>query len=173
MLATVRPASTMIVAAPAPNGSRTARSLMNTTRIAKGTHPMFYEYNQNNSGGGFDFDGGAGISHYVLIEANSPKQANALAEAIGLYFNGCEDGRDCDCCGDRWYPQSSYAEGKDKPSIYGHEVGADKPYKNTLWMKDQPEAFIHYLDGRVVPVEGAKVTWEEEKALFEAQESNV
>ena len=127
---------------------------------------MFYEYNQNNSGGSFDFDAIAGISHFVIVEANSPKQADALAEGIGLYFNGVDEGRDCDCCGDRWHPQWR-DDGMDAPRIYGFEVGADKPYHSTwLWMKDQPEAFIHYLDGRIVPVEGVKITYEEEKARF-------
>ncbi|MFE4367966.1 MULTISPECIES: DUF7296 family protein [unclassified Streptomyces] len=58
----------------------------------------FYEFHQNNSGGGFDYDEDNGISVYVIIEAGSADVANARAEKIGLYFDG--EG-DCPCCGDR------------------------------------------------------------------------
>lgn len=63
---------------------------------------MFYTFNQNNSGGGFDFDAKRGISRYVIISADSTEDAIKRAEKIGLYFNGVESGDDCECCGDRW-----------------------------------------------------------------------
>ena len=35
---------------------------------------------------------------------NPPKYVELrLAEDIGLYFDGVEQGMDCSCCGDRWY----------------------------------------------------------------------
>ena len=104
----------------------------------------FFEFNQNNSGGSFDFDEKAGISHYVIIEAESAEAANTRAEYIGLYFNGCEEQRDCDCCGDRWY--SAYGNGDPVPSLYGEPITEAESYSK--WMKG-PEGFVHYLDGRI------------------------
>jgi hypothetical protein len=60
----------------------------------------WYKFDQNNSGGSFHSD--EDVAHYVFIQAYSAKEANHLAENIGIYFDGCRDGMDCDCCGDRW-----------------------------------------------------------------------
>jgi hypothetical protein len=103
---------------------------------------VFYTYYQNNSGGYWIFEPKAGISHYVIVEANSGEDADAKAEDIGLYFDGCDSGNDCSCCGDRWSRQ--YKSGKERPEIYGQEsVESDKD-------DDVAEVYIHYLDGRVV-----------------------
>lgn len=64
----------------------------------------FYHFSQNNSGGMFDIEPSRGIGVDVWIEAVDADHANSRAEQIGLYFNGVEDGSDCECCGDRWYP---------------------------------------------------------------------
>lgn len=112
---------------------------------------MFYTYNQNNSGGRFDVDVEKGISHYVIVEARNAEDADFKAERIGLYFNGCDDGRDCSCCGDRWSQQWS-EKGDEVPSVYG------SPIKNGLavseymlkWI-DGPEGYIHYSNGKVEP----------------------
>lgn len=61
---------------------------------------MFYFYNQNNSGGGFDLK-----AENVIVEANSADEANTIAQTVGVYFYGVdEDGDyiDCECCGNRW-----------------------------------------------------------------------
>lgn len=63
----------------------------------------WFEFRQNNSGGRFDHDSEVGIGIYVWVQADNAEHANYRAERIGLYFDGCADGRDCDCCGDRWY----------------------------------------------------------------------
>ncbi len=58
----------------------------------------FYEYDQNNSGGNF---GPPAIK--VFIEANSVVEAYEIAQdKYGIYFDGVDNGMDCDCCGDRW-----------------------------------------------------------------------
>lgn len=77
---------------------------------------MWYEFDQNNSGGCFVIEPRIGIGPRVWIEADSVDQANDRAESLGIYFNGCEDGRDCDCCGDRWWPQWGH-EGEVRPDI--------------------------------------------------------
>ena len=94
---------------------------------------MFYTYRQNNSGGSFDTD--ENVSIYVVIEASSCEDADARAENIGIYFNGCEDGRDCECCGDRW--STAYGKGDEVPSAYGKPLDSADSYR------------IHYLDGTV------------------------
>src|SRR6478735_5337089 len=116
------------------------------------TKPKFYAFNQNNSGGGFDFDAECGISHWVIVEAHSAEQANSIAESIGIYFNGCDDGSDCPCCGDRWSSQWSDDKGFDFPSYYGDKPLRDK-WENSSgygikWIEG-PEAFVHYLDGTI------------------------
>lgn len=108
---------------------------------------MFYTYTQNNSGGHFDFTPSAGISHHVIVEAENEREADERAEAIGLYWNGCDEGFDCDCCGDRWYSQQYYGDdGSDEPTIHSQPVADAKLHK---WING-PEVYVHYLDGRVV-----------------------
>jgi hypothetical protein len=60
---------------------------------------MLYEFRQNNSGGSF-----TGPAEIVFVEADSADEANNIALLNGLYFGGVRNGRDCPCCGDRWYP---------------------------------------------------------------------
>lgn len=63
----------------------------------------YYYFNQNNSGGHFHLDDSMVGAHTAVIQANSAEEANEKAEWLGIYFRGVEDGRDCSCCGDRWY----------------------------------------------------------------------
>jgi len=113
---------------------------------------MFYTFNQNNSGGRFSFNEKAGITHFVIIEADNVDEANSLAEDLGIYFNGCDDGRDCPCCGDRWYPvdNDSY-DCKDSPVIYGKSPKEYVTAKDScLWMNKGKEACVHYKNGKKV-----------------------
>lgn len=120
----------------------------------------FYEFSQNNSGGSFDYDENSGISHFVIVEADSADDANARAERIGLYFDGYGD---CECCGNRWYEQWDYqgsSDASEVPTIYGVDVssGVYTPAGSfgMRWMKGY-EGFIHYADGRVVGVDFASM----------------
>jgi hypothetical protein len=61
----------------------------------------FYEISQNNSGGSFTLDDK--LCHRLFIEADSSDEAASIAENLGCYWDGCETGQDCSCCGDRWY----------------------------------------------------------------------
>jgi len=109
---------------------------------------MFYTYNQNNSGGSFDSDDK--IAQFVIVEAKSPRVADALAEDLGIYFNGCHDGRDCDCCGDRWSP--AY-DGKEEPAIYGKPIAE---YEADFCKKGEVYARVFYLDGTVTEYRNEK-----------------
>ena len=76
-------------------------------------------YTQNNSGGAYDYPEWTGPADLggvfaacdwqekqvdVWVMAESASEANELAQKYaGVYFDGCERGMDCDCCGDRWW----------------------------------------------------------------------
>ena len=98
---------------------------------------MFFDYRQNNSGGSFITN--CDVDVFVIIEAESAAEADDRAQDIGIYFDGCDSGFDCPCCGDRWY--RAY-EGEEVPSLYGQPVEQFK--------KSYGEIIIHYLDGRKV-----------------------
>jgi len=114
---------------------------------------MFYVFRQNNSGGRFVTNHERGISHFVIVEASDAQDADRRAELAGLYFNGCQRGIDCSCCGDRWVTQYN-DEGTKTPSIYGKKVKPGSVFKSSdlpggKWIKDGPEGHIHYLNGDV------------------------
>ena len=109
---------------------------------------MFFEFRQNNSGGTFVYDEQKGISHSVIVEADSKDDAITRAEQIGLYFDG--EG-DCPCCGDRW---STHIEGYNEPRHYDELLeninvtsramfGARNMWK---WI-DGYQVFIHFANG--------------------------
>ena len=75
----------------------------------------WFEFGQNNSGGTWDVSDK--LCHRVFIEAESPTAATDIAEELGIYFDGCTKGLDCDCCGDRWSPLWSN-DGKTFPFAY-------------------------------------------------------
>ncbi len=94
----------------------------------------FYEFNQNNSGGSFVVD--ENVCHRVVIEAHSESEAIAKAESLGCYWNGCDEGMDCSCCGDRWYASPSeinISEWKEKGyrvNVYSHYKDAEERWFN-------------------------------------------
>lgn len=106
----------------------------------------FFHFSQNNSGGSFDFSLSDGITHHVVIEAKDAEDANVIAIAKGLYFDGCASGLDCSCCGDRWYRQYRDEDGDDSPKVYDEPVHAAKV---SCWMEPGREIAVHYIDGRV------------------------
>lgn len=101
----------------------------------------FFTYSQNNSGGRFTVNDIKGIGEYVIVQADSYQDANDRAKYIGLYFDGCNIGVDCDCCGDRWH-RVSESDANFVPSIYGDFVDDYMPYSDST-------IFVHYLDGTV------------------------
>jgi len=113
----------------------------------------WYKFDQNNSGGSFHSD--EDVAQYVFIEAYSAKEANQIAEGVGIYFDGCRDGMDCDCCGDRWYPVD---EPVDSFFIYEWRKGSkvyDRPFdyfsaladSDTFAKEGKPSVIAYYSDG--------------------------
>lgn len=81
---------------------------------------MFYHFSQNNSGGDYVVDNN--VKENVIIEADSPAEANNIAKTVGIYFDGVTKGEDCPCCGDRWSPLWSHEKGDDVPKVFSQEV---------------------------------------------------
>lgn len=105
----------------------------------------FFHFNQNNTGGSFEFDKEAGITHHVIIEADSVDEANGRAQEIGIYFDGCESGTDCSCCGDRW-SRAWDTDADAEPLIYA--TPASEYASSFRFMGAKHEACVHYKDGR-------------------------
>ena len=74
----------------------------------------FFTFCQNNSGGRLDPD----MPHVLFVEADDAEAANTRALTVGVYFDGCETGDDCNCCGDRW---SRAHKGFATPDAAGYE----------------------------------------------------
>lgn len=106
---------------------------------------MFFHYRQNNSAGWFDIKPDDGISVNVIIEARSAEWANQTALDIGLYFDGVDDDRDCECCGDRW--TRAWGDGYKVPSMYGRPVHDPDFTIGSDWANGQPEGFVRYANG--------------------------
>lgn len=115
---------------------------------------MFYTFNQNNSGGRFTYNSTAGISHYVVIEADDAYEANIKAQSIGIYFDPYYN-RDCSCCGTRWSEASDSYDVHSRPEVYGIEIIPGDAYVKAngksgwKWI-DGDEAFIHYANGDIL-----------------------
>ena len=97
---------------------------------------MWFHYRQNNSGGNW-----RGPIN-VLIEARDADDANRIAVQhpdSPIYFDGCVDGLDCRCCGDRWYRQWA-SDGDPFPSIYGEPlIGQENPADLVLVIPLDPD----------------------------------
>lgn len=108
---------------------------------------MFYPFIQNNSGGVFQYDESAGITHMVFFEADKVEEAIWRAEDQGLYFN--DSWRDCQTCGSRWY-EPGENEGTEEPSLYGKPISEMKfgSYPQQAKWMDGYEIFVHYKDER-------------------------
>lgn len=91
----------------------------------------WYCFYQNPSGG--EYIG----PEYILVQANSASDANDLVQNHGVYFDGCDDERDCECCGDRWDRHYHEDYSTDSPCVYGEVVGPSDNVK------------LVYSDGRV------------------------
>jgi hypothetical protein len=101
----------------------------------------FYLFDQNNSFGRTEREPEKGIGDKVFIEAINPDSANWIAEQKGLYFDGCSQGIDCHCCGDRWNRTGEY-DAQNTASDVTNYISESKYFSDD-------EAYIHYLNGRI------------------------
>jgi hypothetical protein len=86
---------------------------------------MFFKFDQNNSGGHFSCDDK--VCHRVIIEATNTTDADDKAGELGVYFEGCDRGMDCSCCGDRLYSADTLVF----PYTYGG-FSRENPWSNQL-----------------------------------------
>lgn len=99
----------------------------------------FFTFSQNNSGGNFIGP------EYVIVRANNAEEANQKAQDHDVYFDGVSECRDCECCGDRWYPVSEY-DATDSPKIYDEDIeipDLDKEFSSVLERKSKFSGTIH------------------------------
>jgi len=87
---------------------------------------MFYHYDQNNSGGGFVVDDR--VTFNVIIEADSPEDANQRAQEVGIYFDY----------------NYEWQDGMETPMIYGTPV---EDHKEPWSEPGKPYAYVYYKDG--------------------------
>jgi hypothetical protein len=114
-----------------------------------------FRYHQNNSGG-FVVDAptlnaseGYVEGFDIYIYASSKDEANRIAESKGIYFDGVRKGRDCECCGDRWY-MAGYPEPASEVQLAYEEImdtQRNEDHKDDEdWMDDwnSPSSHWHY-----------------------------
>lgn len=112
----------------------------------------WFEYSQNNSGGSFDVD--QFVTHRVFVEADSLEEAIRIGIGLGIYFDGCENGMDCSCCGDRWYEPGEvelplgWSIGISFKTIeeYAQHLASEFGYFGS----EKPDTYLYYKDGRKV-----------------------
>lgn len=103
---------------------------------------MFYFFHQRiDEDGSFESDHVAGIGQYLIVEANSAKQAYDNAKLIGI--------RDLS----RWTRIENLSADQ-QPSLYGDPISGVEYEPDEIAHDEigQALAYIHYLDGRVEAV---------------------
>lgn len=107
----------------------------------------FYTFTQNNSGGHFDFCEDDGVTHHVIIEADSSHEANEkMLELVGDFEGG--KGGYCPCCGERWY-ECDDSDATESPMYSGTDLLEDE-FNFMRWMKVGKEVCIHFTNGEKV-----------------------
>lgn len=99
---------------------------------------LWYEYDQNNSGGYFERDDF--VADVVYVQARSAREAESIIREL---IDGADAWNFCDCCGERWYLDT---EGYENPTRYGEnvlETGIQFFSKNGY-------ALFHGLNGRTL-----------------------
>ena len=71
----------------------------------------FFNFIQNNSNGVY-----LAGPRMVIIEADSPQEANQLVLAASDVYFGYRPGDCPSCCGDRWSPLADHEEGDKEPT---------------------------------------------------------
>ena len=111
----------------------------------------FFHFRQNNSGGSFIINDEVDV--LVVIEAVDYLHANGIAQIKGIYFHGVGSGRDCSCCGSRWYEQYDDSDGYEK------EFGDQNLKQKEKAIKNGTDEYAHhfvlyYLNDKVVRSRG-------------------
>jgi hypothetical protein len=127
---------------------------MVTKKKSESAEAKFYEFSQNNSGGSFTTDDN--LCHRLFIEADSDEEAISKAENLGCYWNGVDEGSDCPCCGDRWYPSGNAVDLENMNKGWGG-------YEISEWLTEKKDASISGEDA----IKGLKSRYKESEWLTE------
>lgn len=78
---------------------------MNTDPRHLPAETKWYRFSQNNSGGKFLIDPLTGVGRFVFVEAPTLETAIAYFKQLSpdITKHDFVEGRDCSCCGDRWF----------------------------------------------------------------------
>lgn len=103
---------------------------------------LWYEFDQNNSGGYCERDDF--VADYVYVQAMNADQAEDIMRDL---IDKADAWNYCDCCGERWSFWN--VEGYDVPMHYGKPVteGVDTHYKDGYIL-------LHGLNGRTLKWSG-------------------
>lgn len=102
---------------------------------------LFFTFRQSNPGGFYQDE----MPNYLIVEAPSSDFANFAAEKQGVYFDGCQTGQDCPCCGNRWGRVYS-GDGTDNPQIYGEKVELDQTVYNDEWESNDSVRVVRWTE---------------------------
>lgn len=110
--------------------------------IAKIESALWYEFDQNNSGGYFERDDF--VSDLVYVQAMNPQQAEEMMREL---IDKADAWNYCDCCGVRWSFWD--VKGFNEPTRYGKPVtgGVDL-------YSDKGYILFHGLNGRTLKWDG-------------------
>ena len=113
---------------------------------------MWFNFDQNNSGGNFIVNDN--VTHRVIIEADSEEEAIEIGENLGMYWDGCDIGVDCPCCGDRWYCAPSQID-KTKEGFSIEEYAQNLA---DSWGWCTPDIYIYYKNGKKTSIYSNKTS---------------
>lgn len=114
----------------------------------------FFEWVQNNSGGSFYVNDK--ITRRIIIQSKTYEEAEKKAFELGIYYDGCSDGIDCSCCGDRWCEGNEIGLPKRKGSsrIKSILIKNIHQYCNFIvdnygWIKGNPDCRVYFVNGDI------------------------
>ena len=107
---------------------------------------LWYEFDQNNSGGYYEQDDL--VAAVVYVQAMNARQANEIFDELSSHARDF-----CDCCGERW-SYVDHSDGFEEPTRYGVPLSKELP---NLYGRDS-YLLCHGLNGRTLKVHGETVT---------------
>ncbi len=111
----------------------------------------WFHFSQNNSGGSFVVDDK--LASRLFVQEENADRAVSFAENLGVYFDGVNQGRDCPCCGDRWY----YPHIINFPLRYSEMNIFETVEEYAQFMANEygwttPDAYIYYKNGQITKI---------------------
>lgn len=113
---------------------------------------MFFNIAQVNNKGFYVIDSERGIAPDIIVEADSPQEANDRLLEIGVYL-GYREGDCDDCCDERWHLVPDDREGTELPLLYKMKPRDYVAFREILGFRfpgdDDLKVAVHYKDGSI------------------------